>query len=187
MKELFLLLFCTLIFSCQSEPESAFVDSVPVQAGPVFATAEAEELPAPSAAAAEEEVFDPQHVPQELFTVTLEEVQQLITSLNSIIRSRRYDDWLKNLSQEYIDTYSSPEYLRQLSEEPRLKAQNIVLTSLRDYFIYNVVPSRANINKVDDIEFISPIRVKAFTENARGQRLRLYELEKDGKDWKIIS
>jgi hypothetical protein len=184
MRKLFLLLFCILIFSCQTKPEPARSDPVPAQTGQVLELTEAEELPP---AAIEEEVFDPAHVPQELFVVTLEEVQQLITSLNTIIRAGRYEDWLKNLSQEYIDTYSSPEYLKRLSEEPRLKAQNIVLTSLRDYFIYNVVPSRANVNRVDDIEFISPRRVKAFTENAKGQRLRLYELEKDGKDWKIIN
>jgi hypothetical protein len=172
---------CTFFFSCQTKPESA---PIPVEPAPVTA----EEPPAAvEPAIIVEEPFNPQQVSQELFDSTLHDVQQFITSLNNIIRSQKYDDWIKNLSQEYIDAYSSPEYLRQASEDPRFKSQKIVLTSLRDYFVYNVVPSRANVVKIDDIEFITPTRVKAFTTSARGQRLRLYELEKNENKWKIIN
>jgi hypothetical protein len=170
-----------LFFSCQTEPES-------VQAAHE-APAAAEAPPALAAEAAAAEVpFDPRNVPKEMFDNILQEVQNFITSLNSIIRAQRYEEWLDNLSQEYIDTYSSPEYLKRASEDPRFKRQKITLNNLRDYFVYNVAPSRAGVDSnVDDLEFITPVRVKAFTVNAQGQRLRLYELEKEENGWKVIN
>jgi hypothetical protein len=48
------------------------------------------------------------------------------------------------------------------------------------------VPSRAN-DRVDDIEFISQKRVKAYTVSQKGERLRLYDLEKTNEGWKIIN
>jgi hypothetical protein len=67
-----------------------------------------------------------------------------------------------------------------------LKNQKIVLKSLEDYFLYVVVPSRAN-DRVDDIEFIGQNRVKAYTITSKGQRLRLYELEKTAGNWNIVN
>jgi uncharacterized protein YigE (DUF2233 family) len=49
-----------------------------------------------------------------------------------------------------------------------------------------VVPSRAN-DRVDDIEFASQKRVKAYTVTPNGTRLRLYDLEHIGDQWKIIN
>jgi hypothetical protein len=186
MKKLALIavLECFLIFSCQTERES-----VPAQADPSPVQAAVEESPAAIRTVPEAGPFDPQNVSRELFDSTLAEVQLFITSLNDIIHSQKYDDWMKNLSREYIDTYSSPDYLRKASEDPLFKSKKTVLTSLKDFFMYNVVPSRVNIDKVevDDIEFITPVRVKAFTVNAKGQRLRLYELEKDENGWKVVN
>jgi hypothetical protein len=170
-----------LIFSCQTKT-GVMPDRIRPEAA-------AEIPPVPVEAVAAEEPFDPRHISREMFDTTLIEVQQFITALNDIIRSRKYDDWIKNLSREYIDTYSSPDYLKKASDDPLFKSKKTVLTNLRDFFMYNVVPSRANIDKVevDDIEFITPVRVKAYTVNARGQRLRLYELERDGNDWKVVN
>lgn len=184
------------LFSCQTMGEP-----VSDQSDPAFLEVETEELPqSPGVTPVEpvietvepvmemeDEPFDPLNVPQQLFDTTLEEVQEFIVRVNNIIHSRKYEEWIKILSQEYIDTYSSASYLRKVSEDPLFKTKKIVLKDFRDFFIYNVVPSRININKVDDIEFITPTRVKAFTVNAKGQRLRLYELEKEGSDWKIVN
>ncbi|MDR3130628.1 MAG: hypothetical protein LBU18_03705 [Treponema sp.] len=184
-------LICILLFasffalSCKTEPE--YVASQPEL--PSAPQSAAVEIPfQPPEPAAEEEAFDPNNVSQELFDATLLEVQQFISALNSIIRAQKYEEWIKNLSQEYIDTYSSPDYLRKASLDPLFRREKIVLRNLRDFFIYNVVPSRANIDKVEvnDIEFITPTRVKSYTVNEKGQRLRLYELEKNGDAWKIV-
>jgi hypothetical protein len=180
---------CFLIASCRTTPDVAPVQADPPSAQVVSPGAADEVPPASVGSAVKEEPFDPQNVSQEMFDSTLVEVQQFITALNDIIHSQKYDDWLKNLSREYINTYSSPDYLKKASEDPLFKSKKTVLTNLRDFFMYNVVPSRANVDKVevDDIEFITPVRVKAYTVNAKGQRLRLYELEKDGNDWKIVN
>jgi hypothetical protein len=125
-------------------------------------------------------------ITEEEFNFTKAEIQALVENLNGIIRAKNYNAWLDYLGEEYLVERSSPEYLARISEQPRLKSQNIVLTGPEDYFFYVVVPSRAN-DRVDDIEFIAKNRVKAYTINVNGQRLRLYDLENRENSWKIIN
>jgi hypothetical protein len=134
----------------------------------------------------EDEVFDVGMITEEEFNFTKAEIQDLVKNLNDIIRAKNYNVWLDYLGVEYLAERSSPEYLARISEQPRLKSQNIVLTGPEDYFNHVVVPSRAN-DRVDDIEFIARNRVKAYTINAYGQRLRLYDLENRGNGWKIVN
>jgi len=73
-----------------------------------------------------------------------------------------------------------------------MRTRRIVLRTAEDYFIHVVVAARAETGqRVDDIEFISMNRVKAFTvtHNRAGEevRLRLYDLEKIGNSWTIIN
>jgi hypothetical protein len=163
------LFLLVLTVSCGSKPA---VNEEPVPGEPV------------SQAVVEE--FDPGSISQEVFDSTKVDVQQFIADLNQIIRSRNYDAWVFHLGSDYFAEKSSSEYLAQTSEQPRLKTQKIVLASPQDYFIHVVVPSRAN-DRVDDIEFISPTRVKAYTVTPNGQRLRLYDLENSENTWKIIN
>jgi hypothetical protein len=135
---------------------------------------------------AQEEDFDAGAITEEEFNFTKAEIQALVENLNNIIRTKNYNAWLDCLGMDYLAERSSPAYLAQISEQPRLKSQNIVLTGPEDYFVYVVIPSRAN-DRVDDIEFIAKNRVKAYTVNANGQRLRLYDLENRGNGWKIIN
>lgn len=133
-----------------------------------------------------DEHFDPSTITVEVFNSTKTEVQQLIEKLNQIIRSRDYEGWVSFLSKEYREKLSAEEYLQTISASPVLVKQRITLKSLEDYFTHVVVPSRAN-DRVDDIEFIGQNMVKAFTLSAKGVRLRLYELEKNGEGWKIAN
>jgi hypothetical protein len=132
------------------------------------------------------ENFDPGSISQEVFNSTKVDVQQFIQNLNAIIRDRNYRAWVSHLGDDYYAEKSSPGYLAQVSEQPRLKTQKIVLSNAQDYFTHVVVPSRQN-DRVDDIEFVSPTRVKAYTMTPNGQRLRLYDLESSGNTWKIIN
>ena len=136
------------------------------------------------------ETFDPARVSQEYYVSTRVEVQQFIEGLNQIIRSRNYNAWRAALSPEHFAEISSPQNLREISELPAMKTRNIILRTPQDYFTHVVVPSRAN-SRVDDIEFISMNRVKAFTitTNRAGEevRLRLYDLEKINNTWTIIN
>lgn len=131
-------------------------------------------------------VFDPSTITKEVFDSTKTEVQALIEKLNQIIRDKNYDAWVQYLSPGYLAELSDPEFLKKTSESTRLKNQKIVLNSVKDYFLYVVVPSRAN-DRVDDIEFIGQNRVKAYTITNKGQRLRLYELEKTAGNWNIVN
>jgi hypothetical protein len=178
-----------LVLSCEStgpEPAISNVPAAPVQ--PVVVKEEPPVSPVAieSPAAVNDGPFDPGHVPQALFVSTKLEVQNLIQELNEIIRAKDYGAWVSYLGDEFFENINSREYLNRVSESTRLKSQKIVLASPEDYFTYVVVPSRAD-DRVDDIEFITERRIKAYTVNARGQRLRLYELERIGSGWKIIN
>jgi hypothetical protein len=146
--------------------------------------------PAGSAAASGlgsvEEPFDPASITQEVFDNTLKEIQDFITNLNHIIQSKNYESWVDNLGDDYFNYVSSPEFLAELSASARLKSLRIVLRTPLDYFTNVVVPARTN-SQVDDIEFISREKVRAFTVLADGRRLILYNLEKRDGRWKIIN
>jgi len=116
----------------------------------------------------------------------MQEIQQLTQRLNGIIRAKNYNSWVTYLDPAYLATINSREFLETVSKAEVLVKQKIVLNSAYDYFINVVVPSRAN-SRVDDIEFISQNRVKAYTIDAKANRLRLYDLEKTGAGWKIIN
>jgi hypothetical protein len=133
-----------------------------------------------------EEFFDPGSISQEVKNQTILEVQRFIEDLNAIIRAKDYEGWVSNLGEEYFRYVSSGDFLDQISEQPKLKSQNIQLTSPREYFDLVVVPSRA-YDRVDDIEYVTQNRVKAFTVTQNGQRYRLYELEHINDTWKIIN
>jgi len=137
-----------------------------------------------------EENFNPSTVTREYYDTTMDEVRHFINDLNRVISTRNYNLWRAALSDGYFNEISSQENLQKVSEQPAMRTRRIVLRTPEDYFLNVVVPSRAN-SRVDDIEFISRNRVKAFTitTNSAGevQRLRLYDLEKIGNTWKIIN
>jgi hypothetical protein len=131
-------------------------------------------------------IFDPTMVSAEVKELTFADVKRLIQNLNTVIQTRNYDLWITNLTEDYLEYWSDPETLARLSESPVLRRQNVTLTSLRDYFIHVVYPSRQN-DRVDDIEFIGETRIKAIIINPKGERLVLYNLEKIGDTWKIAN
>ena len=178
---LFLVLAVFLAVSCGTNP-------TPEQERE--GAAEAVETGTQENTAQAEETFDPHMISQGNYDSTMEEVRQFIAGLNEVIRTRNYNSWRAALSDEYFREISSPENLQQVSEQPAMRTRRITLRTAEDYFIYVVVPSRAN-SRVDAIEFVGTNRVKAFTvtvtRNGEEQRLRLYDLEKIGNTWKIIN
>ena len=134
-------------------------------------------------------------ITQEYHNSTRTEVQHFIESLNQIIRNGNFQAWRSALSPEYYSEISSPENLRQVSEQPAMRMRNIVLRNANDYFTHVVVPSRAGVSEIPigniDIEFLSLNRVKAFavttTRTGEDQEVRLYDLEKTNDSWYIIN
>ena len=131
------------------------------------------------------ESFDPLSITKEIFDSTKIDVQELISRLNGIIREKKFDEWILFLGTEYRQILSEPGFLARISSSAVLRKQGITLRDIRDYFMYVVVPSRAK-DRVDDIEFIGQNRVKAFTIDTKGRKLRLYDLEKTTSGWKIV-
>jgi len=179
-----LFLLSILFFGCGSQPAAQKEN---VQAEVAVEIAEIAEIDEDTPSSPPEIKFDPGSISREVFESTKTEVRQYIEKLNGIIKSKKYDEWKANLSDEYFNYISSPEHLKSASEMPGLKMRNIVLKDVKDYFNHVVVPSRANYH-VDDIEFLSQNQVKAISIDPRNsERLRLYELEKTGDTWKIIN
>jgi hypothetical protein len=144
------------------------------------------EVPEPPSSPPVAEAFDPSTISQEQKDTAKSEIQQLIQRLNGIIRAKDYNSWVTYLDGSYFTAINSPEYLERVSKSPVLVKQKVVLNSAQDYFNHVVVPSRTN-DRVDDIEFVSQNRVKAYTVNNAGNKLRLYDLEKSVTGWKIIN
>ncbi len=192
LRYLFSLTFVVITaLSCQTQQSASLKTQQPIhepsptsEIEPVIETATVQTEPAIEVK--DETYFDPTSISKEVFDATKGEVQALIEELNQLIRDKNYTAWVQYLSPGYRESLSNPEFLKTVSESSRLKNQKIVLKSLEDYFLYVVVPSRAN-DRVDDIEFIGQNRVKAYTITRKGQRLRLYELEKTNGNWNIVN
>jgi hypothetical protein len=167
-------------------PQGIPPEPVPLEAAPDIQEPEVVTLEAPGDSSGEGTVFDPASITPELFQSTKIDVQHFIGELNRVIRAKDYHTWTSNLDASYFEAINSPAFLQQLSGSSFLQSRNIVLKTAQDYFFQVVVPSRAN-SRVDDIEFISSTRVKAYTLSPGGQRLRLYDLEHSDRGWKIIN
>ncbi len=128
--------------------------------------------------------FDSATISEEVKQITFIDIRKFMETLNTVIQTKDFNTWNLYLTDSYRDYYSKSEVLSELSSQYVIKRQGIVLKTLKDYFIYVVYPSRQN-DRVDAIEFIGQTRVKAFTTNAKGDRLVLYILEKIGDTWKI--
>ncbi|MDR2079406.1 MAG: hypothetical protein LBP74_06785 [Treponema sp.] len=167
------------LLSCRTAPEP---EEPPAVVEPV-----SQAVPAPEPA--EESVsFDPGSISEEVYVSTKTDVQELIRDLNSIIRAKNYGLWLSHLGDEYVKEKGSPEFLAETTAilmESQIQARRKVLNSLEDYFLNVVVPAHQN-DRVDDIEFVTENRVKAYTVTEKG-RLRLYDLENAGDGWKIVN
>jgi hypothetical protein len=191
MKALFLVIPLIGIFSCASNGKASQPEPAVQALPPPAFEAPAVEAPAVALQEAEDDEanFDPQSITAQEKETTMDEMRLLIAEINRVIRTQDYEGWVSYLADDFIAAINSPDYLAQLSESSRqLKGQNIVLKTPRDYFTYVVVASRENVRvdaSLDDIEFLSHNRVKAYTVNTRNQRLRLFEFVKAGDAWKI--
>ncbi|MDR3356134.1 MAG: hypothetical protein LBO04_02990 [Spirochaetaceae bacterium] len=133
---------------------------------------------------AETAEFGTVSVMPQVYRQTKQELYKFIRELNSIIKARRYEVWMRYIDSEYYQYINSPDYLREISKSKILAAKKIVLSDSYDYFIHVIVPSRSN-DRLDEIEFTGENRVKAI--NIRdGRRIVLYDLEKTQNGWKIV-
>ncbi|MBN2532926.1 MAG: hypothetical protein JXB88_08545 [Spirochaetales bacterium] len=131
----------------------------------------------------EEDEPDEYTLIDEEYDIIFNEIEMVIEKLNNIIRKKEYHIWLSYLTEDYKEKKGNREYLKELSEMPVIKSRNIILSSLKDYFFYVVVPSRYNA-KLDKISFIDKTHVKAYMY-MNNEFIILYYLEKQDDEWKI--
>jgi hypothetical protein len=215
MKRYAVLLVLTLFaLSCASEqaadngPPPVAKTAAPVS--PVQQPEPADPEPIPEPPPEEAGAFDPQTITREVYDTTKAEIEEVIGQLNRICAQKDYDSWLEWVEDDYIKMVSDPEYLKELSEMPRLRSTNQPLNNLKDYFLFVFAASRQNA-RVDEIEFLSPHRVEVIGIDVRTapanpqqvtqmknlgwaqdgksmtRRVRFYGLEKVGGRWKIAS
>lgn len=176
-----LILIGLLFTSCAGtdpvdEPETAPVAEEPAP--------EPEPVPEPEPATGVEDTTDNEfEVSQEIYDQTFNEIEALIYELNTVISRKQYDRWLTYLSNNYKRTFNSRETLDEINQYPQLKDNGIVLTDLKDYFDWVVVPSRSQAI-LGDIVFVGESRVIAYS-SYQGKRAKLYELERIDGEWKI--
>jgi hypothetical protein len=186
-----LLFFSLIVAACTSPPEAVETKTEepvpvgrPVEPVSPLPVVRRDPVPVPEVKL-QEEMFNPASVSQEVFDTAKSDIQHLIGTLNRIIREKNFKAWVSYLSKEYFEEISSAAFLADVSSQARWRNQ-AKLTGAEDYFLRVVVPSRAS-DRVDDIEFVTQRRIKAYTINARGQRLRLYDLEHTEDGWRIIN
>jgi hypothetical protein len=147
----------------------------------------------------EERPFDPQEVSQEEYDTTIQDIQEMISKLNDIVRAKNFNSWASFLADSSLEKINSREFLEEKANDLHKKnlsnaavrgqdlsrIRKINFRGAQDYFEYVVVPSHAN-DHVDEIAFASQTRVTAYTRDEKGQRLILYDLENIDGYWKII-
>lgn len=127
--------------------------------------------------------FDTVAITKETYKKTKTEIELIVEDLNKITFTRDYPRWLTYLSPEYRAEFSNPSTLETVSAS--LPVKGIKLNSLKDYFTYVFVPSRQNM-RVDDIQFVSPVRVYVIMEIAPKSPAAIYILEKTSGGWKLV-
>jgi hypothetical protein len=184
-----LVVFVLLVGGCWSTP--APVEEPAASDGPAAAPPPPEPLvpqepppPPPTEPGPPEPAPKPEFsVTTEVYNRTFDEIRAVIDELNRHIAGGEYEGWLEHLTQNYVRETSRPEFLDKWRDDPELKQRGIVLRTLKDFFVYRVVPTRTTA-KLDEIEFVDDEHVYAFTV-LRGEKYLLYSLVKTAEGWKV--
>ncbi len=178
MKEVLLISSVSIfILACVTEPQPPHIETVE-EPPPEKVIEEIHETPDDTES--EDQEFE---VTQSMYEQAFEEIEELIAKLNSVIARGQFNRWKTFISQAYSEKYSSDETLNEYNQYPQLLENNIVLTSLEDYFKVVVVPSRSQA-VLKEIVFVSENKIVAYS-SFDGKRAKLYELEKIDGMWKI--
>jgi hypothetical protein len=122
-------------------------------------------------------------VTEEVYSKTFEELEALIREWNATIARKDYDTWHASLSRAYIAERGSADYLAELSRNQKLREKGLALTTLKDYFLYVVVPARVDA-ALDKISFVNENKVKAYANVGGDLAILFYVVREDGR-WKI--
>ncbi len=185
-----ILLFAACAGGPEPMPEESASEEAPAEPEPTTepepeAESEPAEDPVEEAQLPEEEpdLEEPIEVSEEVYEQTFNEIEATIEELNAVISARNFERWKTYLTDAYVEEYSDPQRLAEISEMPILERNDITLTSLRDYFTWVVVPSRQDA-RLDDLRFLSENEVYAIM-NINENPVILYRLRKVDGRWKV--
>lgn len=122
-------------------------------------------------------------VSAEVYVRTFDELEARIRQWNETIARKDYDSWKAALSRDYVAQRGAPTYLAELSRNPKLREYGVSLKTLKDYFVYVVVPARVDA-ALDRISFVNENRVKAYANLGGDPAILFYVVREDGV-WKI--
>ena len=192
-----LCLVVILIGSCASAPETKPVSAAETQVEeksqqvqePAVVEKPVEEAK-PKAEApktADEEVvaqFEGVSITKKDKEIAKSEIEEVVKKLNEITAKKDYGRWRYWLSTEYKKEFSKPEVLKKASEGLPSNLKGKQLKSIEDFFYYVFVPARQN-GRVDDIEYLTPTRVRVFKIEPK-RTLIFYNLEKIDNRWLLV-
>ena len=112
------------------------------------------------------------------------EIEEVVKKLNDITAKKDYGRWRYWLSTEYKKEFSKPEVLKKASEGLPSNLKGKQLKSIEDFFYYVFVPARQN-GRVDDIEYLTPTKVRVFKIEPK-RTLIFYNLEKIDNRWLLV-
>lgn len=196
------LICCVFFFSCETMPKGQVeqpkveepkveekISEVVVQEEPLPPPVEEKEPEKPNVEKEKDnEViaeFGDVKITKKDYHDTMDEIKKIVDGLNKTTATSDYNTWLTYLSESYKAEYSKKSTLK--STVDNLKKKKVVglkLETLNDYFKYVFVAARQNI-RVDDIEFLSPVRVNVLMIT-KGKKLLVYDLEKINNRWLLV-
>ena len=169
-----------LIGSCASAPETKPVSVAKPQVNEKKPKAEAPKQ-------ADEEVvaqFEGVSITKKEKEIAKSEIEEVVKKLNEITAKKDYGRWRYWLSTEYKKEFSKPEVLKKASEGLPSNLKGKQLKSIEDFFYYVFVPARQN-GRVDDIEYLTPTKVRVFKIEPK-RTLIFYNLEKIDNRWLLV-
>jgi uncharacterized lipoprotein TP_0503 len=193
-----LCLVLILIGSCASAPETKPIPAAeaqvneekPQQAQKNAVVEKPVEEAKPQAEApksADEEViaqFEGVSITKKDKEIAKSEIEEVVKKLNDITAKKDYGRWRYWLSTEYKKEFSKPEVLKKASEGLPSNLKGKQLKSIEDFFYYVFVPARQN-GRVDDIEYLTPTKVRVFKIEPK-RTLIFYNLEKIDNRWLLV-
>lgn len=185
MKKILLLTTLAIsLLACKSAPQTT--ENPPAPKEPAAASVQEEPKvqvqEEPAEPEPQPEKTDNFTVSEEKYNQTFDEIEELIKELTQLIRKKNFNGWKNFLSEKYIEKVGSADYLKEISNSPSLK-NAVELKTLRDYFQWVVVPSRASA-KLDKIVFKDDTHVTAYMYIDKNPTI-LFQFEYINDHWTV--
>ncbi len=125
---------------------------------------------------------DGSSITEDTFLKDKQEILEIISKLETIMKGKKYNDWLAYLTPDSKTFWSNKKNLSELSQKLFSK-YNFELKNLREYFEYFFIPARKG-RVVDEIRYVTPKEIKAVQYKDKEDIIYYYFEKLDGK-WLI--